>query len=312
MCFDAPISARFEGLDRAGGYVYYIKAFGWGIGWPMLVLACVGIVWAVVRREWPLLIVASLPVCLYLVMGTSHMYAARFMLPGVPALIVLTAIVINDVGTRALLPAALLAGLVLVGTLPATLHLTHSLPVPIREPRRDRGSRRMCRPAHAWLQKHRRSVHLSRICLWILSPRGTMLSTTSRWRVIARRASGISSRADTRQRPRISILSATRTGLSSMRRCSATRNSLLSSDRMPALSLTCLRPHLRAIRLPGAVRSTGSDDQSVSSRERNGACAVKVSLRRISLLLPFRSRAALSLVRPVGQLPRGPRPRAAR
>lgn len=204
-----PSRLGFEGLDRAGGYVYYIKAFGWGIGWPMLVLACVGIVWAVVRREWPLLIVASLPVCLYLVMGTSHMYAARFMLPGVPALIVLTAIVINDVGTRALLPAALLAGLVLAGTLPATLRLTHSLPVPIREPRRDRGSRRMCRPAHAWLQKHRRSVHLSRICLWILSPRGTMLSTTSRWRVIARRASGISSRAHTRQRPRISILRAT-------------------------------------------------------------------------------------------------------
>jgi 4-amino-4-deoxy-L-arabinose transferase-like glycosyltransferase len=117
-----PSRLGFEGLDRSGAYVFYFfKSFGLGIGWPMLALAGVGIALAAVRREWPLLVVASLPVCLYVVMGSSHMYVARFMLPGLTALIVLTAVVLSDLARPAPGIAVVLVGLALAGTLPSTL-----------------------------------------------------------------------------------------------------------------------------------------------------------------------------------------------
>lgn len=116
-----PSRLGFDGLDPAGAYVYYVKTFGWGIGWPLLAVACFGIGRAVVQREWPLLVVASLPVGLYLVMGSSHMYVARFMLPGLPALIVVAAVVLNDLGRHAWPVAAIVGCLVVAGTLPTTV-----------------------------------------------------------------------------------------------------------------------------------------------------------------------------------------------
>jgi hypothetical protein len=138
-----PSRLGFEGLDRAGAYIFYLKSFGWGIGWPMLALACVGIARAAVRRDWPLLVVASLPVCLYVVMGSSHMYVARFMLPGLPALIVLTAVVLNDIAKPAPGVAVVLAGLILAWTLPNTLRFDTLLTRP--DTRTE---------ARAWIQTH--------------------------------------------------------------------------------------------------------------------------------------------------------------
>ncbi|MBV9169126.1 MAG: hypothetical protein JOZ81_03445, partial [Chloroflexi bacterium] len=70
-------------------------------GWPMLLLAAIGSVVAVARRDWAVLVVASLPVALYVVMGSSKMYVARFMLPGVPALAVLAAVAIRALALAA-------------------------------------------------------------------------------------------------------------------------------------------------------------------------------------------------------------------
>lgn len=116
-----PSRLGYEGLDPDGAYVYYFKTLGLGIGWPMLALAVLGVGTALVRRDWPVLVVASLPVCLYLIMGASHMFFARFLLPGLPALIVLAAVVLADLARRARLAAALLATLVVATTLPNSL-----------------------------------------------------------------------------------------------------------------------------------------------------------------------------------------------
>ena len=74
-----PARLGYDGIDPQGGYGYYIQALGVGLGWPMLVLAGVGLARAVVRREAPLLVIASFPVLLFATLGASHMYFARFL-----------------------------------------------------------------------------------------------------------------------------------------------------------------------------------------------------------------------------------------
>jgi Dolichyl-phosphate-mannose-protein mannosyltransferase len=88
------VSARtgYDGLDPAGAYVYYVKALEWGLGRAMLAAAVVGGGLALARRERPVLVVASLPVTLYVTLGSQQLFFARFLLPGVPALVVLAAL----------------------------------------------------------------------------------------------------------------------------------------------------------------------------------------------------------------------------
>jgi hypothetical protein len=112
----------YEGMDPAGGYVYYAKALVWGLGWPLVVAAVIGMLLAIVQRDRRALLVASLPLVLYAAMGYSRMFFARYMLPAVPALIVLSVVAV-DALTQALwarrrvlrralpLAAALLVGL---------------------------------------------------------------------------------------------------------------------------------------------------------------------------------------------------------
>jgi len=116
-----PSRLGFEGLDPAGAYVYYVEALGVAVGWPMIVLTGVGVGLGLIRRDWPLLVVASLPICLYAVLGTSHMYVARFLLPGLPAFALLTAIVLSEVARRFHFAALVLTVLVVAGTLPNSL-----------------------------------------------------------------------------------------------------------------------------------------------------------------------------------------------
>ena len=116
-----PSRLGWEGLDPAGGYVFYLKVLGWGIGLPMVALACIGLGRALVQREWPLLVVALLPVSLYIFLGASHLYFARFLLPTLPAVAVLVAVVLDDLARPAPVLAALLTGVVLAGTLPNSL-----------------------------------------------------------------------------------------------------------------------------------------------------------------------------------------------
>src|SRR5262249_34886011 len=89
-----PGQLGYDGLDPAGGYVYYLKVLGWGLGWPILVFASAGLLLALARRDRPLLVVASFPVALYAVKGYERMYFARFILPALPALLVLAAVAV--------------------------------------------------------------------------------------------------------------------------------------------------------------------------------------------------------------------------
>lgn len=99
-----PSRLGWEGLDPAGGYVYYLKVLEVGVGWPILMLAAIGVAGALVRREWPALVVASLPLGMYAVMGDSRIYFARYLLPAVPALVALAAIALDDLARPGRLP----------------------------------------------------------------------------------------------------------------------------------------------------------------------------------------------------------------
>ncbi len=83
----------FKGLqiDPAPGWVFYLKSLGWGLGWPMLGAAIVGIGRALGRRRADDVIVVVLPIVLWGYLGSQLNMFARFMLPAVPLLCVCAA-----------------------------------------------------------------------------------------------------------------------------------------------------------------------------------------------------------------------------
>jgi dolichyl-phosphate-mannose-protein mannosyltransferase len=93
-----PGQTGYAGLDPAGGYRYYLEVLGWGVGWPLLVAAVLGSL--LLTRTRATLLVASVPGVLYGVLGAERMYFARLLLPGLPALIVLAAGLLDDLAQR--------------------------------------------------------------------------------------------------------------------------------------------------------------------------------------------------------------------
>lgn len=81
----------YDGLDPAGGYVYYGKSLVIGLGWPLVVAVAVGLLISAISRDRSLLVVAALPVSMIVVLGAQQMYFARFLLPTLPALLVIAA-----------------------------------------------------------------------------------------------------------------------------------------------------------------------------------------------------------------------------
>jgi Dolichyl-phosphate-mannose-protein mannosyltransferase len=108
-------TSGYDGLDPAGGYVSYAKALGIGLGWPLLLTAVAGIALSVVRRHRALLVLGSLPLVLFLVLGSQQLFFARFLLPAVPALLVEAAVVVDAVAT---IRPALGLGLALLVAIP--------------------------------------------------------------------------------------------------------------------------------------------------------------------------------------------------
>jgi hypothetical protein len=86
----------YDGLDPAGGYVFYARVLAIGLGWPLLTAAVLGLVFGIFRRHSASLIVASLPVLLLAVLGAERLYFARFALPALPALVVEAALAIES------------------------------------------------------------------------------------------------------------------------------------------------------------------------------------------------------------------------
>lgn len=82
----------YDGLDPAGGYVFYARALVVGLGWPLLIATLAGLVFGVISRRREHLVVASLPVVLLGVLGGSQLYFARFALPAIPALLIVASL----------------------------------------------------------------------------------------------------------------------------------------------------------------------------------------------------------------------------
>jgi hypothetical protein len=104
----------YDGLDPSGGYIFYGRSLVIGLGWPMVLAVLAGLGLAVIRRDGAMLLVAALPFSMIAVLGAQQMYFARFLLPTLPALVVVAAVVLDRLaGLRPL--AALIAGLLVAG-----------------------------------------------------------------------------------------------------------------------------------------------------------------------------------------------------
>jgi len=80
----------FEGwqIDAAGGYLYYLKALGWGVGIGIIVMLIVGVF---ANRDKVGMLLLSYPLAFFVFMGNQQMYFARLLLPTLPAIVVLAA-----------------------------------------------------------------------------------------------------------------------------------------------------------------------------------------------------------------------------
>jgi glycosyl transferase family 87 len=92
-------ASGYDGLDPSGGYIFYARALGIGLGWPLLIASLMGLLHAVWTRNRAALVIASLPVAMLLVLGSQKLYFARFLLPATPALMVLAGLALDAVLT---------------------------------------------------------------------------------------------------------------------------------------------------------------------------------------------------------------------
>jgi hypothetical protein len=92
----------FDGwqIDPAGGYIFYLKTIGWGMGIGLALLALIGLIAALIRHQPVDLLLAALPILWYIALGHQKMYFARFILPIIPPLLVLGAAWLDRVATR--------------------------------------------------------------------------------------------------------------------------------------------------------------------------------------------------------------------
>jgi hypothetical protein len=93
-------SGGYDGLDPSGGYVFYARTLVIGLGWPLVAAAIAGVVMSAARRDVAGLVVASLPAAMLAVLGSQQLYFARFVLPALPALIVMASLALEALVTR--------------------------------------------------------------------------------------------------------------------------------------------------------------------------------------------------------------------
>jgi 4-amino-4-deoxy-L-arabinose transferase-like glycosyltransferase len=78
-------------IGSGNGYLFYLQSLTWGIGLALLLVICVGVVIAIIRHSPQDIILISLPIVLYVSLGAQQMYFARFILPAIPALLIIGA-----------------------------------------------------------------------------------------------------------------------------------------------------------------------------------------------------------------------------
>lgn len=82
-------------VDTVPGWLFYLKTLSYGIGWILLGLALLGLVWLFYRglrsRSMTGWILLSFPLVYFLVMGSTRHYFARYALPLIPFFVVFAA-----------------------------------------------------------------------------------------------------------------------------------------------------------------------------------------------------------------------------
>ena len=73
-----------------------LKTLSWGIGWGLLVLFIIGFVLVIIRRNRPGMIILIFIFFFYLLIGSQQMYFARFILPIVPSVLVISAFGLSE------------------------------------------------------------------------------------------------------------------------------------------------------------------------------------------------------------------------
>lgn len=77
-------------LDAHGGWLFYLKVLGWGMGWLLLPLSLLVLCFSLVRRRPQDLLLGMPSVIYYAIMASQKMFFARFILPIVPFLLIIT------------------------------------------------------------------------------------------------------------------------------------------------------------------------------------------------------------------------------
>jgi 4-amino-4-deoxy-L-arabinose transferase-like glycosyltransferase len=83
----------FKGLQLAdvSGWVFYLRTLNWGMGYGLLLISIIGLLFAVCRHTKEDLLLISFPLALYLFLGRQVMFFARFIIPALPILVLLAA-----------------------------------------------------------------------------------------------------------------------------------------------------------------------------------------------------------------------------
>ncbi|MCC7372244.1 MAG: glycosyltransferase family 39 protein [Chloroflexi bacterium] len=95
------VDESWEGQARLSPGVPYLLAFGAGLGWPMLLLAVVGVVVLVRRAPAVAAVLGAFPLVYLLFMLRSELFFVRFALPAVPFLCLFAGVAIVGLATWA-------------------------------------------------------------------------------------------------------------------------------------------------------------------------------------------------------------------
>jgi hypothetical protein len=117
------------GQGQEGGFVYYLKTFGWGFGYAPFVAVLAGAAIEARRNWFRALLIVLFPVALYLYMGTQTRYFGRWLLPIYPILALLAGVAVVRVAE--LLPGRRWVAAVAAGALCLVL-LAQSLAADLR------------------------------------------------------------------------------------------------------------------------------------------------------------------------------------
>lgn len=114
----------FDGweISAAGGYIFYLQAMLWGMGYALLALALVGVLASAIRHSKFDVILLTVPAIFYVVLGhQQQMYFVRYFLPAVPPLLILAAVLLDRAAGRLPLSSRHLGLALTVATLAVTV-----------------------------------------------------------------------------------------------------------------------------------------------------------------------------------------------